>query len=51
MVCICGIPGVEMLGSEEDWARLGEKLNDLREILNPIQDEIRLTEEWWSNTV
>ena len=22
VVCICGIPGVEMLGSEEDWARL-----------------------------
>ena len=48
-LCICGIPGVEMLGSEEDWVKLGEKLNDLREILKPIQDEIRLTEEWWSN--
>ena len=40
---------VLLLGSEEDWAKLGENLNDLREILKPIQDEIRLTEEWWSN--
>ncbi len=49
MVCICGIPGVEMLGTEEDWAKLSEKLKALREILKPIEDEIGLTKEWWSH--
>ena len=47
--CICGIPGVEMLGTDEDWAKLSEKLKALREILKPIEDEIGLTKEWWSN--
>ena len=49
MEYICGIPGVEMLGSEEDWAKLSEKLKALKEILKPIEDEIGLTEEWWSH--
>ena len=49
MVCICGIPGVEMLDTDEDWAKLNEKLKALREILKPIEDETGLTKEWWSN--
>ena len=49
MVCICGIPGVEMLGTEEDWAKLSEKLKALRKILKPIENEIGLTREWWSH--
>ena len=38
----CGIPGVEMTGSEEDWIRLGEKTEKLETLLMPIMDEIGL---------
>ena len=51
MLCICGIPGVEMLGSEEDWAKLSKKLEALREILKPIEDEIGLSKGWWSHAL
>ncbi len=49
MRCICGIPGVEMLGTEQDWVKLGEKLKVLKEIVKPIEDEIGLSKEWWSH--
>ena len=49
MVCICGIPGVEMLGTDEDWEKLSKKLEALRVILKPIEDEIGLSKEWWSH--
>ena len=42
----CGIPGVEMTGSEEDWIRLAEKTKKLETLLIPIMDEIGLGE--WS---
>ena len=42
----CGIPGVEMTGSEEDWVRLAEKTKKLETLLTPIMDEIGLGE--WS---
>ena len=45
----CGIPGIEMLGSENDWFRLGEKLKALKKILLPITEEIGLFEPWWSH--
>ena len=38
----CGIPGVEMTGSEEDWIRLAEKTKKLETLLTPIMDEIGL---------
>ena len=38
----CGIPGVEMTGSEEDWIRLSEKTKKLETLLVPIMDEIGL---------
>ena len=38
----CGIPGVEMVGSEEDWIRLAEKTKKLETLLMPIMDEIGL---------
>ena len=38
----CGIPGVEMTGSEEDWIRLAEKTKKLETLLMPIMDEIGL---------
>ena len=48
MVCICGIPGVEMLGCEEDWKNLLSKLEALKTLLQPIRDDIGLRCEWWS---
>ncbi|CAB4009585.1 Hypothetical predicted protein [Paramuricea clavata] len=45
----CGIPAIEMLGSEKDWVRLGEKLQALRKTLEPITCEIGLSRNWWSH--
>jgi hypothetical protein len=45
----CGIPAIEMLGTERDWIHLGEKLEALKEILEPINDDIGLQEQWWSH--
>ena len=39
---MCGIPGVEMNGGEEDWIRLAEKTKKLETLLMPIMDEIGL---------
>ena len=39
---MCGIPGVEMTGNEEDWIRLAEKTKKLETLLMPIMDEIGL---------
>ena len=35
----CGIPAVEMKGTEEDWELLGAKIRDYREILQPISSK------------
>ena len=45
---LCGIPGVEMIGTEEDWLKLQTKLKILRKILKPIENDIGLTLEWWN---
>ena len=47
MYTMCGIPGVEMLGTEEDWKRLQSKLKVLRTLLEPIENDIGLRTEWW----
>ena len=39
---LCGLPGVSMLGTEEDWSRLVEKLEKVEEFLQPIEDELEL---------
>ena len=39
---LCGLPGVSMLGTEEDWSRLVEKLEKVEEYLQPIEDELEL---------
>ena len=49
MMTMCGIPAIEMLGSEKDWIRLGEKLQVLRKTLEPITFEIGLSHNWWSH--
>lgn len=38
----CGIPGVEMDGTEKDWEMLIEKLNNLETLLNPILVHLQL---------
>ena len=38
-----------MLGNENDWFQLGEKLKALKKILLPITEEIGLFERWWSH--
>ena len=45
---MCGIPFVDMEGTEEDWEKLKSKLGDLKKMLQPIHTSIGLTEEWWS---
>ena len=45
----CGIPGVEMTGSEEDWIRLAEKTKKLETLLMPIMGEIGLG-NWFAGT-
>ncbi len=46
MVCGCGIPAVEMAGQEEDWLKLVEKFQQLRKLLEPISEDLKLT-KWW----
>jgi len=47
MRTMCGIPFVELEGTEEDWINLKTKLDDLKKILTPIHLSIGLTPEWW----
>lgn len=39
-MCGCGIKGVEMLGTQEDWDNLSMKLRELRKQLKPIQSSL-----------
>ena len=48
MMLTCGIPGVEMLGTEEDWLKLLSKLEALHTLLKPIKSDLGLSHEWWS---
>ena len=43
----CGIPAVEMLGTEDDWNKLQSKLKVLRTLLEPIENDLGLSLEWW----
>ena len=47
MICGCGIPAVEMLGSEDDWMQLTSKLKVLRTLLEPIENDLLLRSNWW----
>ena len=50
-ICVsrCGIPGVEMEGTKEDWNKLIDKTESLQRMLEPIMDEIGL-EKWFGTT-
>jgi len=45
----CGIPGVQMLGTEQDWQRLLEKTKQLRSLLKPVAGVLGL-EDWFQST-
>ena len=45
--CGCGIPAVEMLGTEEDWKKLTSKLKALRTLLEPMENDLHLPSAWW----
>ena len=45
----CGIPGVIMEGTEEDWRMLVEKLEKVEKYLEPIKSTLKL--ERWFRTV
>ena len=43
---LCGIPGVEMKGTFEDWEKLAEKLQSLEKLLLNVMEDIELT-KWF----
>ena len=43
----CGIPAVEMLGTEDDWSKLKSKLKVLWTLLEPIENDLDLPSAWW----
>ena len=45
----CGLRGLEMRGTVEDWERLQLKLTGLREILQTVQGETGLCDNWWNH--
>jgi len=47
MRTMCGIPSVELEGTEDDWVKLKSKLLNLKKILQPIHSSIGLTAAWW----
>lgn len=47
---MCGIPGVEMKGTLEDWNDLLTKTEDLKTMLAPVMDEL-LLEDWFKSTL
>merc|ERR1712106_358749 len=46
----CGIPQLEMKGTEGDWRRLLSKFSELRNSLAQISGDIGLPEQWWNST-
>ena len=47
MMTFCGIPALEMLGTQADWKKLTSKLNILRTLLEPLENDIGISTEWW----
>ena len=45
----CGIPGVEMQGTQEDWEQLLNKTVELEKLLESVLEDIMLT-EWFLTT-
>lgn len=47
-LCGCGIKGIEMLGTQNDWTKLLWKFQKLRAILAPIQTDLQLGRNWFA---
>ena len=45
----CGIPAVAMRGTEDDWMKLKQKIQQLNQLLKPIEKELEryLPKDWW----
>ena len=43
---LCGIPSIEMKGTEDDWIYLGLKIKSLRRTLEPLENII-FDNNWW----
>ena len=48
MRLMCGIPGIIMMGSEEDWKNMIEKLEKVETILQPIEEQLKLA-DWFKS--
>ena len=46
---LCGIPGVEMRGTKEDWEKLVKKTVDLEKLLEPVIEDVLLC-DWFQST-
>lgn len=47
----CGLRGLEMSGSVNDWARLALKLVEVRETLKPIETTLDISSVWWDHVL
>jgi len=45
-MCGCGLQGLELLGTEQDWIHLVKKFDDLMELLEPLDGAIKLPSSW-----
>jgi len=50
MMTLCGIPGVEMRGTEQDWIKMIAKTKQLEDLLAPIMKNIGL-KKWFRKTI
>jgi len=46
----CGIPGVEMEGTKEDWEKLVDKTKELEKLLEAVMEDIELG-DWFTKTM
>eukprot|EP00090_Calanus_glacialis_P013052 TRINITY_DN21665_c0_g1_i1.p1 TRINITY_DN21665_c0_g1~~TRINITY_DN21665_c0_g1_i1.p1 ORF type:complete len:394 (-),score=70.09 TRINITY_DN21665_c0_g1_i1:56-1237(-) len=46
---LCGIPKVDMQGSEADWMKLKSKVGNLKKYLSPVINTIRGQYQWWQD--
>ena len=46
---LCGIPGVDMKGTKEDWEKLVEKTEALEKILSTVMEDVELG-DWFRST-
>lgn len=45
----CGIPSLFMEGTKHDWKKMKQKFLELKQLLQPIHEEIGLHSKWWND--